>query len=105
MYSQRYGTLPLVHATGGLADTVSDGVSGFSFNDLSCEALISSINRAAALYFTQRRRFTTIQRNAMRLNNAWSNKAAEYISLYTRLSGRDAQHSRSVQEYRQEVPA
>ena len=46
MQAQRYGALPIAHATGGLADTIDDGSTGFLFSRLSSEGLMSACDRA-----------------------------------------------------------
>ena len=46
MQAQRYGTLPIAHRTGGLADTIADGETGFLFSDLSAEGLFGACRRA-----------------------------------------------------------
>ena len=48
MYAQRYGSLPIAYRTGGLADTIEDGVTGFLFSSLSREGLVSAIGREQA---------------------------------------------------------
>jgi starch synthase len=98
LYSQRYGTLPLVRATGGLADTVDDGVTGFSFDEPSAAALVTRIQRAARLYFTDRKRFNTTVRQAMLRDNGWARRAGEYEALYAALAAQATAHSIAAAE-------
>jgi starch synthase len=85
MYSQRYGTPPVVRATGGLADTVTDGVTGFVFEDASSEALAAAVRRAAAAY-REPGRWKAIQRAGMSRDFSWSAAARRYADLYLRLA-------------------
>src|SRR5262249_51375150 len=50
MYSQRYGTIPVAHRTGGLADTIIDGDTGFLIPEVTSAALIAGVKRALAAY-------------------------------------------------------
>ncbi|WNB76719.1 glycogen synthase GlgA [Methylomonas koyamae] len=90
MYSQRYGTIPIVRKTGGLADTVVDSLpesiangtaSGISFNDASAAALIEAIKRSLVLFHNPKI-WRQIQRNAMAKDFSWKNSAAQYLALY-----------------------
>jgi starch synthase len=87
MYSMRYGTVPVVRATGGLDDTVqqfnpSTGEgNGFKFERYDAGALLDKIREA--LYFYGRPRdWATIQRNGMSVDNSWSAAAKKYIAAY-----------------------
>jgi starch synthase len=90
MYSMRYGTVPIVRATGGLDDTVqnfnpqtNDG-NGFKFQDYRAAALLDKIREA--LYFYGRPElWKTIQRNGMSADNSWSAAAEKYINFYREL--------------------
>ena len=87
MYSMRYGTVPVVRATGGLDDTVQqfnpanrEG-NGFKFERYDGGALLDKIREA--LYFYGRPRdWTTIQRNGMSVDNSWHAAAKKYMALY-----------------------
>jgi starch synthase len=87
MYSLRYGTLPIVHATGGLDDTVQDvepspgSGTGFKFDRYTPEALAATVERALALY-RDKRRWRTIQRNGMKQDFSWDVSAREYVKVY-----------------------
>lgn len=90
MYSQRYGTLPIVRKTGGLADTVVDTLpstlanqtaTGFVFNDAHEGALLEAIKRAGVLYaFPESWR--QIQINAMHGDFSWKSSAEQYLEVY-----------------------
>src|SRR6185312_2115216 len=76
MYSLRYGTIPVVRAVGGLADTVRDGVTGFVFQDYSGAALLGALERALAR-FADRPRWRAMQVAAMGLDHSWDRSARE----------------------------
>ena len=87
MYSMRYGTVPLVRATGGLDDTVaqfnpSTGTgTGFKFGPYDAGALLEKIREA--LYFYGRPNdWQKIQRNGMLVDNSWEAAAKKYAELY-----------------------
>lgn len=93
MYSQRYGTLPIVRKTGGLADTVVDALpetitnktaTGFVFNEANASSLLEAIKRAMMLY-SDRKTWAKIQANAMRKDFSWRHSAEEYLVLYRSL--------------------
>lgn len=85
IYSLRYGTLPIVRATGGLADTVDDE-TGFRFTDYTPEALVKAI-RAALRAWADRKRWQAMMQTAMKRDHSWEASAAQYIELYQRVSG------------------
>jgi starch synthase len=86
----RYGTLPIVHATGGLADTVTDLDAeptlgnGISFTDYSAAALLDALRRALHL-FAQRERWPELVARAMGYDSRWSASARAYSDLYRRV--------------------
>ncbi len=90
MYSQRYGTLPIVRATGGLADSVEDydaasmSGGGFVFQEATAAALLVAIERALAVYKTPAR-WRTLQRNAMARDFSWDASALQYLQIYRQL--------------------
>jgi starch synthase len=94
MQAQRYGTLPIAHATGGLADTIDDGETGFLFSDLSGEGLFSACRRAFDV-FADDDVLTEMRQAAMARCFHWSGAAAEYETLYERLVGRGVAHNAS----------
>jgi starch synthase len=87
MYSQRYGTPPVAHATGGLIDTIVDGATGFLFEPAEASALIAAVRRALAAY-GDAARWTRIQRAGMSRDFSWSAAARRYADLYGQLARR-----------------
>jgi starch synthase len=85
MYSQRYGTPPVVRATGGLGDTVEDGVTGFLFEQAESEALLEALRRALAAY-AEPARWRRLQRAGMGRDFSWSAAARRYADLYLKLA-------------------
>jgi starch synthase len=90
MYSLRYGTVPLVRQTGGLADTVvncdeqslADGTAnGFSFREDNPQALEETLHRAISAY-RQTDIWAKLIRNGMRQDWSWDQSAARYVELY-----------------------
>ncbi|MDO8960224.1 MAG: glycosyltransferase, partial [Rhodocyclaceae bacterium] len=89
MYSLRYGTPPVVRATGGLADTVIDAAdaergNGFVFAEPTAEALYAAIGRAVAAWHDQAR-WRRLQENGMAGDFSWAAPARRYAELYARL--------------------
>lgn len=82
MYSQRYGTLPIVRAIGGLDDTVENDVTGFKFQDLHPEALVQATAWAMTLYRERPEHFRSMQQHAMTKRLGWSYAARQYEALY-----------------------
>ncbi len=90
LYSMKYGTIPLVHATGGLDDSVTpipaDGSigNGFKFQEYTVTDLMLTLKQAIALY-KKESTWRQIQRRAMSEDYSWSKSAKEYIDLYQSL--------------------
>jgi starch synthase len=98
MYSLRYGTVPIVHRTGGLADTVVDTsperieageATGFTFDNISPEALWGAVRRALLLYREHRDLWPRLALNGMSQDFSWQASARHYVDLY-----REALHQR-----------
>jgi len=85
IYSLRYGTVPVVRATGGLDDTIEEG-TGFKFGDYSGQALMGAV-RAAAGAFSDRDAWHEIMRRGMAKDFSWRASATLYSALYRRLLG------------------
>ncbi|TXI18728.1 MAG: glycogen synthase GlgA [Nitrosomonas sp.] len=94
MYSQRYGTPPIVHATGGLLDTVSDcspatladeSASGFLFEPCTANGLFNAIKRAV-LIFRDKENWQRLQKNGMAKDFSWQASATAYQQLYKSLT-------------------
>lgn len=104
MYSLRYGTLPIVRCTGGLADTVVDTTdttlsngtaTGFVFRDASPQALLLAIERALTLY-KQPNLWNKVMRVAMKQDFSWNRSAKHYMELYQGVLGEQPELEISV---------
>lgn len=85
LIAMRYGTLPLVRKTGGLADTVTDGKTGFVFGPYTSTALILKMNEAISLYQKNPKQFGMMMKAVMKEDFSWSHQVKEYIALYKSL--------------------
>lgn len=94
MYSLRYGAVPLVRATGGLADTITDAsppnvadgsANGFSFVDYTAENLESTLRRALEVYRSHPEAWRQIAVTGMRQDWSWNRSARDYVALYERM--------------------
>jgi starch synthase len=83
IYSLKYGTVPVVRATGGLDDTIDDG-TGFKFRDYSGDALLDTVRLALKAY-RDPNRWVDRMRLGMEKDFSWSASAGEYVELYRRL--------------------
>ncbi|MEJ2531128.1 MAG: glycogen synthase GlgA [Halioglobus sp.] len=90
LYSLRYGTLPVVRAVGGLADTVVDAsphnleagtATGFAFREASAGTLLETVRRATTLWY-DRALWESLQRTAMQQDFSWEKSAERYMELY-----------------------
>ena len=87
MYSLRYGTIPVVHATGGLYDSVSDvneypdSGTGFKFHQYESDAFLEAIKSALEL-FRDNHKWIEIQKRAMVQDFSWEKSALKYIEVY-----------------------
>ena len=90
MYSLRYGTLPIVRATGGLDDTVinhdpaTGAGTGFKFWDLNPDALEGTVSWAIDTYRTQPKYFAAMKLRALQLDFSWKQVAMKYMEMYDR---------------------
>lgn len=90
MYSLRYGTLPVVHRTGGLADTVENYVqesgegTGFMFDDLTPRSIYDTVGWAIWAWYNRPDHIDTMRRKAMSRIFSWDRSANEYLALYGR---------------------
>jgi len=90
IYSMRYGTIPIVRATGGLDDTVEDINSkngkgtGFKFEPYDSKALLEAVERALKTYQDEKTWSKTVK-NAMEKDFSWERSAKQYISLYKKI--------------------
>ena len=89
MYAQRYGALPVAHATGGIVDTVVDcdtkleTGTGFLFEEATAEALLGALERAIAARTSTR--WPALVRRVMRLDRGWERPARQYEQVYRSL--------------------
>lgn len=81
MYAQKCGSLPIAHKTGGLAETVADGLTGFLFEDYSLRGLVEAIGRGLATYRSTRK-IGQMRRSAMSQAFSWTDSALQYSMLY-----------------------
>ncbi len=85
MIAQRYGTLPIVRATGGLVDTVQDGRTGFMFAEASPHALYETVQRAVVAY--RQPALQKLRRACMELDWSWDASAGHYEEVYRHAIG------------------
>jgi starch synthase len=81
MFAQRFGSLPIGHRTGGLAETIVDGETGFLFDESSTESLMGAVCRAFATFGTKRR-LNSMRRHAMARTFSWKASGNRYRTLY-----------------------
>src|SRR5689334_12914968 len=84
MYAQRFGSLPIGHQTGGLAETIKDGETGFLFSQPSAESFLGGVRRAFST-FNMKDRLDAMRRSAMARSFSWDLSAALYGSLYRKM--------------------
>jgi starch synthase len=88
MYAMRYGTLPVVRATGGLVDTVENFAegqgrgTGFVFHDATAGALADTVGWACATYYDRPAEFAALRQRAMAQDFSWRRSAGAYVRTY-----------------------
>ena len=93
MNAMRYGTVPVVHATGGLRDTVppadenGEGGLGFTFQSYNADDFLYALQRCLRLYNCDRARFRALQRTDMQQDFSWDKPAQKYMELFRRMIG------------------
>ena len=91
MMAMRYGTVPIVHETGGLKDSIRgykefDGIGdGFSFMDYSAKGLYLAVMQAVRLFFGDDEMFMEIRRRCMKKDFSWNKSAISYRSMYEKI--------------------
>jgi starch synthase len=85
IYSLRYGTVPVVRATGGLDDTIEED-TGFKFAEYSGDALLEAVRKAIGVYSDQDT-WREMMRRGMRRDFSWKSSAGAYSALYRKLLG------------------
>jgi len=83
MYAQSYGCLPMAHATGGLLDTVEDGITGLLFPDARIDSLRQCLQRAFRIY-AEPELLAAMRRAAMLTPHGWESARQRYEALYER---------------------
>jgi starch synthase len=89
MYAQRFGSLPIGHQTGGLAETIRDGETGFLFSQPSAESFLGGVRRAFDA-FKAKDRLDSMRRSAMARSFSWDLSASLYSALYRKTVGSQA---------------
>ena len=82
MIAMRYGSVPVVRATGGLVDTVTEGESGFLFSDYSVDAFWGALSRALGIYNADPGRWRSLQRGGMAADFTWTTSARGYQQVF-----------------------
>ena len=91
MNAMRYGTVPVVHATGGLRDTVppadehGEGGLGFTFQSYNGDDFLASLKRALHLYHEERENFRALQRREMEQDFSWNKPAKRYMEMFKQM--------------------
>jgi len=85
MIAMRYGTIPLVRKTGGLADSVTDGQTGFVFDQYRVEDLCKAMWKAIVLREDRPKEWQQMVRRVMREDFSWVTSAKEYVKMYKKL--------------------
>jgi len=91
IYSMRYGTIPVVRATGGLDDTVEQfdprtlKGTGFKFREYSGETMLETLRVAIKVYRGDQKAWQALMRNGMAQAYSWTNSAREYAKVYERV--------------------
>ena len=89
MNAMRYGTVPVVHATGGLKDTVpgvdenGQGGLGFTFQSYNADDFLGALNRCLDLYEQDREGFRALQKRDMEQDFSWDKPARKYMELFS----------------------
>jgi starch synthase len=82
LIAMRYGAVPVVRATGGLADTVRPGVTGFTFSNYSTDDFWNALREALYIYRTDRESWRAMQVKGMTSDYSWETSARAYQQLY-----------------------
>jgi starch synthase len=81
MIAMRYGAVPIVRQTGGLADTVTEGKTGVVFTAYKSDSLLKALQEALDIY-KDKKVLSDLQQRGMRLDLSWNKSANEYVNLY-----------------------
>lgn len=97
MYSLKYGTVPVVRATGGLADTITDcseaaladgTANGFSFTEYTPTELVKTVTRAVETYHQKPDVWKKLTSTGMAQDHSWDRSAREYVELYEKVKAK-----------------
>ncbi|AFN73297.1 Glycogen synthase [Melioribacter roseus P3M-2] len=92
LYSLKYGTVPIAHKTGGLADTIiqfdekTKAGNGFLFEKYTVTELVGAVKKALKLYNENKELWTELMKTGMKGDYSWLNSAKKYVELYKKLS-------------------
>ena len=92
MRAQRYGTIPVAHRIGGLADTIDDGLTGFLFEEYTVSGLAAALQRALDRH-DEPDAWRRIVQTAMRRDFGWAGSAERYLAIYEQASRHAAARS------------
>jgi len=107
LYAMRYGTLPIVRATGGLADTVrtydeaTGAGTGFAFHDLRPDSLADTVGWAVSTWYDRPSHIEVMRHRAMAQDHSWDRAASEYAQLYLAAYARRRGHGFPEADVRQ----
>ena len=88
LIAMRFGSVPVVNATGGLRDTVppydpaSETGSGFTFQSYNADDFLAAIDRSLQMFYDEPEKWLRLQRADMAIDSSWTKPAAEYMKLY-----------------------
>lgn len=84
MIAMRYGSIPVVRSTGGLADTVDSSV-GFKFKNFEAKTFEAALKKAIKVYVEDKKKWKSMVKNAMKRDFSWKRSAGEYLELYQKV--------------------
>jgi starch synthase len=85
MIAMSFGTLPIAHKTGGLADSIKDDVNGFLFDKYTSVSLEKTVKKALGIWHTDKPRYKKMVEAALNTDFSWRKSAMEYLELYNKL--------------------
>ena len=92
MIAMKYGSIPIVRATGGLDDTVisypNEKANGFKFLTYDAKSMVDEIKNGVWTYYDRKDDFELLRKNAINSKFTWDNSAKEYVELFKKLLNR-----------------
>lgn len=82
MIAMKYGSVPVVRETGGLDDTVTDGITGFTYTSFDQNEMLDALKRAAVLYSSRKDEWEKLVETCMQQDFSWEVSAQKYVMLY-----------------------